>query len=116
MLEDAEAALADDDQSYRRWTLHGVSHMLGMDVHDCAQARDETYRHGTLEVGHVLTLEPGLYFQPDDLLVPEDLRGIGVRIEDDVVVTEDGCRNLSAALPRDSAAVEAWMAGLLARP
>jgi Xaa-Pro aminopeptidase len=113
VLEDAEAALADDDQSYRRWTLHGVSHMLGIDVHDCAQARDEAYRHGTLQVGHVLTLEPGLYFQPDDLLVPEDLRGIGVRIEDDVVVTEDGCRNLSAALPRDSAAVEAWMQGLL---
>lgn len=115
VLEDAEAALADDDQSYRRWTLHGVSHMLGIDVHDCAQARDETYRHGTLQVGHVLTLEPGLYFQPDDLLVPEDLRGIGVRIEDDVVVTEDGCRNLSAALPRDSAAVEAWVQGLLDR-
>jgi len=113
VLDDAEQALAEDDQRYRRWTLHGVSHMLGLDVHDCAHARDETYRHGVLEVGHVLTLEPGLYFQPDDLLVPADLRGIGVRIEDDVVVTEDGCRNLSAALPRDSAAVEAWMAGLL---
>ncbi len=115
VLEDAEQALAEDDQSYRRWTLHGVSHMLGMDVHDCAHARDETYRHGTLEPGMVLTLEPGLYFQPDDLLVPEDLRGIGVRIEDDVVVTADGCRNLSAALPRESAAVEAWMAELQGR-
>ena len=114
VLEDAEQALAEDDQRYRRWTLHGVSHMLGIDVHDCASARDEAYRHGVLEPGHVLTLEPGLYFQPDDLLVPEDLRGIGVRIEDDVVVTEDGCRNLSAALPRDSAGIEAWMARLLA--
>lgn len=113
--EDAEASLAEDDQRYRRWTLHGVSHMLGIDVHDCAHARDEAYRHGTLEPGHVLTVEPGLYFQPDDLTVPEDLRGIGVRIEDDVVVTEDGCRNLSAALPRDSAGVEAWMASLRER-
>ncbi len=113
ILEDAEAALAEDDQSYRRWTLHGVSHMLGLDVHDCAHAREEHYRKGPLAVGHVLTLEPGLYFQPDDLLVPEDLRGIGVRIEDDVLVTEEGCRNLSHALPRDSAAVEAWMAALL---
>jgi Xaa-Pro aminopeptidase len=113
VLTDAEAALAEDDQRYRRYTLHGVSHMLGLDVHDCAHARDESYRHGTLEPGHVLTVEPGLYFQPDDLTVPEDLRGIGVRIEDDVVITEDGCRNLSAALPRDPDGVEHWMAGLL---
>ena len=61
----------------------------------------------------MLTVEPGLYFQPDDLTVPEDLRGIGVRIEDDVLITEDGCRNLSAALPRDADGVEAWMRGLL---
>jgi len=112
VLDDAEAALAEDAQLYRRYTLHGVSHMLGMDVHDCAHARQELYRKGPLQPGYVLTVEPGLYFQPDDLTVPEDLRGIGVRIEDDVLVTEDGCRNLSAALPRDPDAVEAWMARL----
>ncbi|HVM27263.1 MAG TPA: aminopeptidase P family protein, partial [Mycobacteriales bacterium] len=116
VLDDAEAALADDDQRYRRYTLHGVSHMLGLDVHDCAHARDETYRGGTLQPGYVLTVEPGLYFQSDDLTVPEDLRGIGVRIEDDVLITgyDDpaGCRNLSAALPRDPDGVEAWMASL----
>ena len=112
VLDDAEAALAEDDQRYRRYTLHGVSHMLGLDVHDCAHARDESYRHGTMEPGWVLTVEPGLYFQPDDLTVPEDLRGIGVRIEDDVLITADGCRNLSAALPRHPDEVEAWMAGL----
>jgi Xaa-Pro aminopeptidase len=115
VLHDAEAALAEDDQRYRRYTLHGVSHMLGLDVHDCAHARDERYRHGTMEPGWVLTVEPGLYFQPDDLTVPQDLRGIGVRIEDDVLITEDGHRNLSAALPRDPDGVEAWMAGLLPR-
>ena len=114
VLDDAEQALAEDDQRYRRWTLHGVSHMLGLDVHDCAHARDEAYRHGTLQPGYVLTVEPGLYFQPDDLLVPADLRGIGVRIEDDVLITPDGHRNLSAALPRDSVGVEAWMGRLLA--
>ncbi|HWH29558.1 MAG TPA: aminopeptidase P family protein, partial [Mycobacteriales bacterium] len=112
VLESAEEALAEDDQRYRRYTLHGVSHMLGIDVHDCAHARDEQYRHGTLQEGYVLTVEPGLYFQPDDLTVPEDLRGIGVRIEDDVVITADGHRNLSAALPRDPDGVEAWMAAL----
>ncbi|MDF3290852.1 aminopeptidase P family protein [Streptomyces silvisoli] len=93
----------------RRWTLHGTGHMLGLDVHDCAQARTETYVEGTLEPGMVLTVEPGLYFQADDTLVPEEYRGIGVRIEDDILVTEDGNRNLSAALPRRADEVEAWM-------
>ncbi|OKK02265.1 Xaa-Pro aminopeptidase [Streptomyces sp. CB03234] len=96
----------------RRWTLHGTGHMLGMDVHDCAAARTETYVDGVLEPGMCLTVEPGLYFQADDLTVPEEYRGIGVRIEDDILVTEDGNRNLSAALPRRSDEVEAWMAGL----
>lgn len=96
----------------RRWTLHGTGHMLGLDVHDCAAARREVYAEGTLEPGMCLTVEPGLYFQPDDLTVPEEYRGIGVRIEDDLVVTEDGNRNLSAGLPRRSDEVEAWMAEL----
>jgi Xaa-Pro aminopeptidase len=114
VLPSAEEALAEDSQIYRRYTLHGVSHMLGLDVHDCAHARRETYTAGPLLEGYVLTVEPGLYFQPDDLTVPEDLRGIGVRIEDDVVITADGCRNLSAGLPRHPDEVEAWMAGLRA--
>jgi len=114
IVASAAEVLAEDDKRYSRWTIHGVSHMLGLDVHDCAHSRDELYRDGVLEVGYVLTMEPGLYFQPDDLLVPEDLRGIGIRIEDDVVVTEDGCRNLSAALPRGADEIEAWMAALQA--
>ena len=72
----------------RRWTLHGTGHMLGIDVHDCAQARTEAYVDCTLEPGMVLTVEPGLYFQTDDLTVPQEYRGIGVRIEDDILVTE----------------------------
>ncbi|MFF3390705.1 aminopeptidase P family protein [Streptomyces sp. NPDC002669] len=96
----------------RRWTLHGTGHMLGMDVHDCAAARTETYVNGTLEPGVCLTVEPGLYFQADDLTVPEEYRGIGVRIEDDILVTEDGNRNLSDKLPRRADEVEAWMAAL----
>ncbi|SED86455.1 aminopeptidase P family protein [Streptomyces sp. TLI_105] len=94
----------------RRFTMAGTGHMLGLDVHDCAQARTEEYVDGVLEPGMVLTVEPGLYFQPDDLTVPEEWRGIGVRIEDDLVVTEEGHENLSAGLPRSSAEVEAWMA------
>ncbi|MFN2460457.1 MAG: aminopeptidase P family protein [Candidatus Velthaea sp.] len=105
----AEDALREQNQFYKRYSLHNVSHMLGLDVHDCAAARRETYKYGKLQPGMVLTVEPGLYLQPDDLTVPERFRGIGVRIEDDVVITPDGYRNLSAALPRDPHAIEAWM-------
>ena len=108
----AEEALSPDSRVYARWTLHGTSHMLGMDVHDCAAADTGIYPGGDLEEGMVLTVEPGLYFQEDDLLVPEELRGIGIRIEDDVVVTADGVRNLSEALPREPDEIEAWMAEL----
>jgi Xaa-Pro aminopeptidase len=109
----AEEALKPDNQFYKRYTLHGTSHMLGMDVHDCAHARLERYRNGKLEPGMVLTIEPGLYFQEDDLTVPARYRGIGVRIEDDVLVTAKGHRVLSD-IPRDSDDVEAWMASLWA--
>ena len=97
---------------HKRWTLHGVSHMLGMDVHDCAHARAEQYRDGVLEAGMCLTVEPGLYIQPDDELFPAEYRGIGIRIEDDVVVTETGCINLSEHIPHHPDEIEAWMASL----
>jgi Xaa-Pro aminopeptidase len=102
-------ALRDENIFYKRYSLHNVSHMLGLDVHDCAAARKETYKYGKLAAGMVLTVEPGLYFQPDDLTVPERYRGIGVRIEDDVLITPGGHRVLSAALPREIDAVERWM-------
>ena len=108
-----DEALSNDSKVYARWTLHGTSHMLGMDVHDCGRASDEAYIEGQLAEGMVLTVEPGLYFQEDDLLVPEELRGIGIRIEDDVLVTADGFDNLSVALPRTSGDVEDWMANLI---
>lgn len=111
----AEEALKEEHQFYKRWSLHNVSHMLGLDVHDCAKARQEAYKFGKLRAGMVLTVEPGLYFQIDDLTVPARYRGIGVRIEDDVVVTARGCRNLSRDIPRTAAAVEAWMAEVWAR-
>lgn len=107
-----ESVNVETGGQHRRWMVHGTSHHLGIDVHDCAQARLENYRHGTLEPGMVVTVEPGLYFKAADLLVPEELRGIGVRIEDDIVITSDGNEVLSAMLPRDPDEVEAWMAGL----
>jgi Xaa-Pro aminopeptidase len=110
----AQESLEDTGGLHRRWMVHGTSHHLGMDVHDCAQARLERYREGVLEPGMVITVEPGLYFKPDDELAPPELRGIGIRIEDDILITPDGNENLSAALPRGSAEVEAWMADILA--
>jgi len=108
-----EEALDEDSKVYSRWTLHGVSHMLGLDVHDCGAASKEAYAEGTLAENMVLTVEPGLYFQEDDLLVPEELRGIGIRIEDDILVRPEGPQNLSASLPRASGDVEAWMGSLI---
>ena len=85
--------------------------MLGLDVHDCAYAKRDVYM-GPLKAGMVLTVEPGLYIQPDDEKFPAEYRGIGVRIEDDLLVTKDGFKNLSAALPSHPDDVEAWVAKL----
>ena len=89
--------------------------MLGLDVHDCAQARTETYKFGELRPGMVLTVEPGLYFQLDDMTVPAKYRGIGIRIEDDVVVTKSGCKNLSGNIPTKAVEIERWMKALWKR-
>ncbi|CAN5252898.1 MAG: aminopeptidase P family protein [Nocardioides sp.] len=111
----AQESLDPTNKTYSRWTLHGTSHMLGMEVHDCAAARSPKqgstmgYQDLDLAEGMCLTVEPGLYFQANDLLVPDELRGIGIRIEDDVVITADGALNQSAALPRTPAAIEEWM-------
>ena len=107
----AEESLEPENQFHRRYMVHGTSHHLGLDVHDCAQARRSMYMDGVLEAGMVFTIEPGLYFQADDLSVPEEFRGIGVRIEDDILVTADGAENLSAAIPRTADEVEAWVRG-----
>ncbi|WP_203568303.1 aminopeptidase P family protein [Aestuariimicrobium ganziense] len=108
-----EESLSENGGQHRRWMVHGTSHHLGIDVHDCAQARTENYRQGVLKPGMVITVEPGIYFRATDLLVPEELRGIGVRIEDDILITEDGNEILSSALPRDPDELEAWMAPLM---
>ncbi|WSC95033.1 aminopeptidase P family protein [Streptomyces sp. NBC_01754] len=107
-----DAATTPGSGLYRRYTVCGSGHMLGLDCHDCAGARSENYIDGVLTPGQVLTVEPGLYFQPDDLTVPEELRGIGVRIEDDFLITADGPVCLSSGLPRAADDVEAWMASL----
>ena len=108
----AADSLAPEGQYHRRWMVHGTSHHLGLDVHDCAQAKAELYMWAELEPGMVFTIEPALYFKDEDLSVPEEYRGIGIRLEDDVLCTEDGNVNLSAALPRTVEGIEEWMAKL----
>lgn len=109
----AEESMKPEVQLHRRWTLHGVSHHLGLDVHDCAQARKENYMDAEIREGMVFTVEPGLYIQPDDELFAPEYRGIGIRIEDDIVVTADGCRNLSAGIPSHPDEIEKWMKSIL---
>ena len=106
----AEISLQPELQLHRRWMVHGTSHHLGLDVHDCAQARKEMYLDAKLKPGMIFTIEPGLYFHSNDLSVPKEYRGIGVRIEDDVLITKTGVENLSAALPRTTKDIEKWLA------
>jgi Xaa-Pro aminopeptidase len=110
----AEESLQPDGQWHRRYMVHGTSHHLGIDVHDCGQARREFYADGVVEPGMVFTIEPGLYFQADDLTVPAEYRGIGVRIEDDILVTADGAENLSSGIPRTADEIEAWLSSPVA--
>ncbi|MDT5271536.1 MAG: Xaa-Pro aminopeptidase [Acidobacteriota bacterium] len=111
-----------NSMQYRVWFMHGTSHWLGMNVHDVSTRGDDK-----LDVGMVFTVEPGIYVRPDALdnlpKTPENekfiaavrpafekYKSVGVRIEDDVVVTADGYRNLSGALPRTIADIEAFIA------
>ncbi|MGO1594675.1 MAG: aminopeptidase P family protein, partial [Ancrocorticia sp.] len=105
----AAESLLPENQWHRRWMPHGTSHHLGIDVHDCALARKEMYLDAELEPGMCFTIEPGIYIREDDLKVPERYRGIGVRIEDDILVTETGAIRLSESIPRTIADVEAWI-------
>jgi Xaa-Pro aminopeptidase len=106
----ASESLDLENQHHRRYMVHGTSHHLGLDVHDCAEARKSMYMDGIVTAGMVFTIEPGLYFQPNDLTVPPEYRGIGVRIEDNIVVTETGAENLSVAIPRTADDIESWLA------
>lgn len=94
--------------AYRRFYMHRIGHWLGMDVHDVGAYRlSGDWR--PLEVGMVTTIEPGLYIAPDDHSVEARWRGIGIRIEDDVLVTEQGARVLTASVPKERAEIEALM-------
>ena len=111
---DVEESLSPEGQQHRRWLACGVAHHLGLDVHDCAQARYESYQGAAIRPGMIFTIEPGLYFREDDLLIPPEYRGIGIRVEDDVLMTEDGPEWISAGIPKQIDEVEEWMANMAA--
>ena len=100
-----------ESKAFNRYYMHRTSHWLGMDVHDVGRYRladgpaDSDNRR--LAPGMVFTIEPGLYVAPDDEMAPEAFRGIGIRIEDDVLVTEDGFENLTGHTPKTIDAIEA---------
>lgn len=108
---DLEQLLAE--KACRRYFIHGLGHWLGLDVHDVGRYENEG-EVTKLQAGMVFTVEPGLYFAPDDEQVPEAYRGIGVRIEDDILMTADGFENLTAAVPKQISEIEALMCGTTA--
>jgi Xaa-Pro aminopeptidase len=97
------------DGSYRRFYRHKTGHWLGLDVHDVGEYRFDGESR-LLESGMVFTIEPGLYIAPDDTGVDAKWRGIGIRIEDDVLVTKDGHEVLTRNLARSADEIEALMA------
>jgi len=97
------------EEAYKPFFMHGTGHWLGMDVHDVGLYKlNSQWR--ALESGMVLTVEPGLYIAPESPGVDERWQGIGIRIEDDVLVTENGCEVLTVGLPRTVTEIESWMA------
>jgi Xaa-Pro aminopeptidase len=100
---------ADDriaDKAFRKYYMHRTSHWLGMDVHDVGEYFVDG-KARPLEPGMVVTVEPGIYVPEDDEGAPAGLRGVGIRIEDDVLVTAEGPVNLTEACPKEIAEVEA---------
>ena len=101
-----------DSLAFRRYYPHGMGHFLGMDVHDSGlyNVDGQSEKHSRLlEPGMCFTVEPGLYVPASDESAPPELRGIGVRIEDNVVVTEAGCEVLTGGAPKEISEIEALM-------
>ena len=100
------------NKAYLKYYMHGVGHYLGLDVHDAGRYYVDQHAKESkpFAPGMVLTVEPGLYIPPNDKDAPAKYRGIGIRIEDDVLVTEEGNRNLTSKVPKEAEEIEALMA------
>ena len=98
------------NKKYMKYYMHGVGHYIGMDVHDAGRYTDQSAKNSRpYAPGMVLTVEPGIYVPPNDKTAPAKFRGIGIRIEDDVLITEDGNRNLTSKVPKEIDEIEALM-------
>ncbi len=98
------------DEKYKQFYMHKTGHWLGMDVHDVGRYFDENNDSRVVEAGMVMTIEPGLYIQENTVGVSPEYIGIGIRIEDDILVTESGYENLSARVPKEIDEIESLMA------
>jgi len=97
-----------ETEAYKPFTLHKTGHWMGLDVHDVGSYREADGEWRKLQENMVFTIEPGLYF-PKGSAVDEKWQGMGVRIEDDILVTKTGCENLSASVPRTIEEIESIM-------
>ncbi|RYX98776.1 M24 family metallopeptidase [bacterium] len=99
------------EEKYKQFYMHKTGHWLGMDVHDVGRYFDKDSQSRTIEAGMVMTIEPGLYIQENSVDIPSEYIGIGIRIEDDILVTETGYENLSKRVPKEIDEIESLMAG-----
>jgi Xaa-Pro aminopeptidase len=97
-----------DKQFYKRYMIHGVGHPLGIDVHDNMSFTKKDNDELVLKNGYIMTIEPGIYFRNDDSYVPKELRGIGIRIEDNILITNDAPIVLSKSIPKEIKDIEKW--------
>jgi Xaa-Pro aminopeptidase len=108
ILKGSEAKLIEEE-SYKEFYMHGIGHWLGIDVHDVGSYVNEKGRSKPFAPGMVITVEPGIYISKKSKSIDKKWKGIGIRIEDDVLITSSGCEVLSGKLPKEIDAIEAIM-------
>lgn len=95
------------DKAHKKYYPHGIGHWMGLDVHDMSPYKALNAKEFPLEEGMVMTIEPGIYIDKNDKSVPKKYRGIGIRIEDDILVTQDSFNNLSKDITKEIEEIEA---------
>lgn len=100
-------------KAHKKYYPHGIGHWMGLDVHDEAAYRDKNAKEIPLMAGVVMTIEPGIYLDKDETEIPLKYRGIGIRIEDNILVTQEGCENLSSGIVKEIAEIESKASAFL---
>jgi Xaa-Pro aminopeptidase len=93
-------------KAHKKYYPHGIGHWMGLDVHDDCPYKTKKSKEIPLKAGMILTIEPGIYLDKNDKNIPKKYRGIGIRIEDDILVTKDGCENLSKDIKKEIEDIE----------